>query len=101
MGQRNMNRAQRRRAARMKFTMDEAKQAATDIIMETEEHKNNMIQLASLLVLHREFGFGSQRLYKFFKCMTTTVQDAMCADELRQEVEQELPGLLESGWRDA
>ena len=101
MGQMTMNRAQRRRAARMKFTMSEAKQAATDIIMETEEHKNSMIQLAALLTLHREFGFGSQRLYKFFKCMTRTVEDALCADELRREVEQELPGLLESGWEDA
>ncbi len=96
-----MNRAHRRRAARMKFTMDEAKRAATDIIMETEEHKNNMIQLAALLVLHRDFGFGKERCYRFFEAMTRTVDDALCADELRQAIEKELPGLLESGWRNA
>lgn len=96
-----MNRSQRRKAARMKFTLQEAKQAATDIIMETEEHKNNMIQLAALLVLHRDFGFGTGRCFRFFEAMTATVQNALCADELRQAVERELPGLLDMGWRSA
>ena len=60
-----------------------------------------MIQFASLLVLHRDFGFGKERCYRFFEAMTATVQDALCADELRQAVERELPGLLDMGWRGA
>ena len=90
-----LNRAQRRELARKKFSARDTQAVTSQAVLQTLDHSNGMVQMAAILAMHRVFGFGQERLYRMCREMIKISDEALCYSELRDQVETEIPGLLE------
>lgn len=97
-----MNRAERRALAKQqkntasKVNVEKAKQQEANKAI---RFQNRMFLAATVLALHREFGFGAGRCLKALHAIERIAFDASCAEELRQqaldEVHIDVPGETE------